>query len=105
MDDPILALMQTIRREHGRTQIQIATCMAIDEDTYRHIEKGRRPLPDIRRGFSRWIRAFLDCAGATPNERVDMTELASRVFLEELSHILDGESPEPGASSKSSGDK
>jgi DNA-binding XRE family transcriptional regulator len=95
MDDPILELMKTIREDHERTQIQIAACMDIAEDTYRHIEKGRRPLPDIRRGFSRWIREFLECAGATPEERVRMRELAARLFVEELSHIMDGESPRP----------
>jgi DNA-binding XRE family transcriptional regulator len=93
MDDPILKLMKAIREAHKRTQIQIAACMNINEDTYRHMEKGTRPLPDIRRGFSRWIREFLECADATPKERLHMKELASRLFVEELSHILDGESP------------
>ena len=93
MDDPILNLMKVIRKAHKRTQSQIAACMSINEDTYRHLEKGTRPLPDIRRGFSRWIRTFLDCADATPKERLHMRELASRLFVEELSHILDSETP------------
>jgi DNA-binding XRE family transcriptional regulator len=93
MDDPILKLMKAIREAHKRTQIQIAACMSINEDTYRHMEKGTRPLPDIRRGFSHWIRRFLECADATPKERLRMKELASRLFVEELSHILDSESP------------
>jgi transcriptional regulator with XRE-family HTH domain len=93
MDDPLLKLMKSLRTSHQRTQIQIAACMHIAEDTYRHIEKGRRPLPGYRRGFGRWIRSFLDCVGATPEEERRLKELAWRTFLEEWSHDLDEEPP------------
>jgi hypothetical protein len=94
MSDPLLTLIKSIREEHKRTQIQVAVCMHIAEDTYRHIEKGRRPLP-IRRGFGRWIRSFLNCVGATPDEQSRLKELAWRLFLEEWSHDLDDEPPDP----------
>jgi transcriptional regulator with XRE-family HTH domain len=90
MDDPIPRLMKAIREAHGMSQVQVAIAMGIAEDTYRHIEKGRRPLPAIRQGeFTRWMRLFLDAVGATDEERTHLTELASRVVLEEVSHILD----------------
>jgi transcriptional regulator with XRE-family HTH domain len=90
MGDPLLALIKTIREAHGMSQLQVAAAMGIAEDTYRHIEKGRRPLPDIRQGeFARWMRAFLDAVGASDEERAHLAELAARVVLEEMSHILD----------------
>ena len=90
MDDPILKLMKAIRETHGMSQLQVAAAMGVAEDTYRHIEKGRRPLPDIRQGeFTRWMRLFLDAVGASDEERTHLTELAARVVLEEVSHILD----------------
>lgn len=96
MDDPLLALMKTIRESHRMSQIQVAACMSIAEDTYRHIEKGRRPLPDIRTGeFARWMASFLDCVSATDEERTHLSELASRVILEELSRLLKKQPPEP----------
>jgi transcriptional regulator with XRE-family HTH domain len=90
MDDPIPRLMKVIREAHGMSQVQVAIAMGIAEDTYRHIEKGRRPLPDIRQGeFTRWMRLFLDAVRATDEERTHLTELAARVVVEEVSHILD----------------
>src|SRR5215468_4193447 len=90
MGDPLLALMKTIREAHGMSQVQVAIAMGIAEDTYRHIEKGRRPLPDIRQGeFTRWMRLFLDAVRVTDVERAHLTELAARVVLEEVSRILD----------------
>jgi transcriptional regulator with XRE-family HTH domain len=90
MSDPLLALMKAIREAHGMSQLQVAMAMGIAEDTYRHIEKGRRPLPDIRQGeFTRWMRMFLDAVRATDEERAHLTELAARVVLEEVSRILD----------------
>lgn len=96
MDDPLPALMKTIREAHGMPQLHVAMGMGIAEDTYRHIEKGRRPLPDIRQGeFARWMRLFLDTVGATDEERAHLSELAARVVLEELSHLL--KKPPPDA--------
>ncbi len=40
MSDPLLALMKTIREAHNRSQLDVAMCIGIAEDTYRHIEKG-----------------------------------------------------------------
>jgi transcriptional regulator with XRE-family HTH domain len=98
MDDPLLALMKTIREAHGMSQLQVAVGMHIAEDTYRHIEKGRRPLPDIRQGeFARWMASFLDSVEATDEERAHLSELASRVILEELSRLLKKRPPDPEA--------
>jgi transcriptional regulator with XRE-family HTH domain len=95
MGDPLLALMKRIREAHGMSQVQVAACMGIAEDTYRHIEKGRRPLPTIRQGaLARWMRSFLDCVNATPNEQRRVKELTSRVILEELSYLLEDDLPE-----------
>jgi transcriptional regulator with XRE-family HTH domain len=89
MGDPLPALIKTIRKAHSMSQLQVAECMGIAEDTYRHIEKGRRPLPDIRQGeFARWMRSFLDCVGATDEERAHLLELAARVILQDLSRLL-----------------
>jgi transcriptional regulator with XRE-family HTH domain len=88
--------MKTIREAHGMSQIQVAVCMGIAEDTYRHIEKGRRPLPDIRQGeFARWMGSFLNCVLATDDERKHVTELTSRMILEELSRLLKNHHPDP----------
>jgi DNA-binding XRE family transcriptional regulator len=95
MRDPLLALMKTIREAHNRSQLDVAVCMGIAEDTYRHIEKGRRPLPHIQRGFGHWIRSFLICVGATPDEKARLKELAWRLFLEEWGRDLDDEPPDP----------
>jgi DNA-binding XRE family transcriptional regulator len=96
MGDPLPALMKTLREAHGMSQLDVAMCMGIAEDTYRHIEKGRRPLPDIRQGeFARWMAAFLDCVRATDEERKHVTELTSRMILEELSRLLIKRPPDP----------
>ncbi len=87
--------MRTIREARGMSQLEVAVCMGIAEDTYRHIEKGRRPLPDIRQGeFARWMAAFLHCVRATDDEREHVSELASRMILEELSRLLKNHRPD-----------
>jgi transcriptional regulator with XRE-family HTH domain len=87
--DPLLDLMQVIREQHNLTQGDVAKCMGISNGTYRHIEKGRRPLPDIRRGLVSWIRRFEECVQATRDERETILELLSRVVLQEFSTLLD----------------
>ena len=89
MQDPLLDLMKAIREQHKLTQGEVATCMGISKGTYRHIEKGRRPLPDIRRGLVSWIRRFEECVQATRDEREKILELLSRVVLQEFSVLLD----------------
>jgi transcriptional regulator with XRE-family HTH domain len=98
MSDPVLALMKAIREAHGMTQLQVAMEMGIAEGTYRHIEKGRRPLPDIRNGvLGKWMRSFLDAVNATADERQYMKEVVSRQILHELSDLLDDDPPEEGS--------
>lgn len=65
--------------------------MEITDDTLRHIEKGRRPLPRLEQGLAQWVHRFLLCVQATPEERRDVVELMSRQVLNELSYILDDE--------------
>jgi transcriptional regulator with XRE-family HTH domain len=96
MGDPVVALMKALREAHGMTQLRVATGMGIAEDTYRHIEKGTRPLPGIRNGdLGRRIRAFLDAVNATPEERQYMKEVVSRQILHDLSHLLDDDDDPP----------
>jgi transcriptional regulator with XRE-family HTH domain len=96
MDDPLPALLKAIRKTHRMSQVQVAVCMGIAEDTYRHIEKGRRPLPDMRQGdFTRWMQAFLDCVNATDTEREHVSELTSRMVLGELGRLLKKRHPNP----------
>ncbi|HEY7020891.1 MAG TPA: helix-turn-helix transcriptional regulator [Ktedonobacterales bacterium] len=94
MGDSVLALMKAIREAHGMTQLQVAMEMGIAQDTYRHIEKGRRPLPDVRNGeLGKWMRSFLDAVDAAPDERQYMKEVVSRLVLHELSDLLDDDDP------------
>ena len=89
MDDPLPALIKTIRKAHHMSQIQVAVCMAIAEDSYRHIESKRRRMPDVFHGMSDWIARFLKCVGATEEERKALVGLAARLAVEELSRALD----------------
>lgn len=88
---PLVVLLGTIRRHHrGISLPDIEVCMEIPIDTLRHIEKGRRPLPGIQDGLSRWLERFLHCVQATDHERQEVRLLAARVLLLEWSDELDG---------------
>ncbi len=89
MRDPLLGIMQAIREAHGVTQGQIEERMGLARGTYRHIEKGRRPLPDARSGLVKWIQGFCNCVGATPEEREYLIRELSRTILQEFSILLD----------------
>jgi transcriptional regulator with XRE-family HTH domain len=97
MSDPLVALIKAIREAHGMTQLQVSMEMHIAEDTYRHIEKGRRPLPDFRNGaLKAWIRSFLDAVNATPKERQYTKEFVSRLIIYDVSHMFDDDPPDRG---------
>ena len=63
--------------------------MGLPINTLRHIEKGRRPLPGLQSGLSGWVRRFLGCVGADPQERRQVLDVMSRQILAEFSELLD----------------
>ena len=71
----------TIRQQHNVSQQSVADCMGIRNDTLRHAERGRRPLPDFMHGRIDWVRLYLKCVGATPLEEKEVMELAAHEFL------------------------
>jgi hypothetical protein len=71
--------------------------MGLAQDTYRHIEKARRMMPDVFHGMADWISDFLRCVQATDTERTALVELAARLAVEELSRALDDQ-PNGGTS-------
>ena len=64
--------------------------MDIPFGTLRHIETGRRPLPGLQDGLSKWIEHFLDCVQATAEEREQLSRLAARVLFLEWGNETDG---------------
>jgi transcriptional regulator with XRE-family HTH domain len=95
MDDHLVGLIKAIRKAHRMSQSKVAECMHIAQDTYRHIEKGRRPLPDVFRGLVDWMEDFLTCVQATGEEREALVLLAARLTADEFSRLLD-ERPNSG---------
>src|SRR5262249_31577672 len=55
--DRLVRLMREIREAHGISQQEIANRMEMARDHYRHIEAGRRPVPDLQRGLTLWIQS------------------------------------------------
>lgn len=89
MNDPLIDLLKRVRKAHGMSQSYVELRMGLPHGTYRHIERGRRPLPDIRHGLVDWIRSFEIAVGATPEERKEILVELSRVILNELSGLLE----------------
>ena len=89
MQDPFVNLLRTIREQHDVSQRRLAKCMRILAATYRHIERGRRPLPDFRHGLVAWIKRWEDCVGCTREERQEILDQLSRQILTEFSVLLD----------------
>lgn len=88
---PLVVLLKTIRAHHRDVSLPIIeTCMGIPIDTLRHIEKGRRPLPGLQDGLSKWLEDFLHCVNATDAERQQVRSLAARALLLEWGETLDG---------------
>lgn len=86
---PLVAHLQGLRERHKMSQRKVERCMEITDDTLRHVEKGRRPLPRLEQGLAAWVNRFLQCIDATPEERKEVIELMSRQILLELSELLD----------------
>jgi hypothetical protein len=88
---PLVVLLRTIRRRHKKiSMLTIEACMEIPFGTLRHIEKGRRPLPGLQDGLSKWIEHFLNCVQATADEREHLRRLAARVLFLEWNDETDG---------------
>jgi transcriptional regulator with XRE-family HTH domain len=102
----LLTVLKTIRERHRKSQDVIAECMGISRDTYRHIEKRRRPLPDFRHGLIAWLRRFLKCADATEQEEREAISAASQEFVEQFADWLrDIEKQDHGKQGSKSRDK
>ena len=88
MADPLVPLLRKVRVAHGKSQAQVEECMGLPPDTYRHIEKGRRPLPDYRHDLVDWILKFLDCTDATREEREEIVKVLSDEILRKFERFL-----------------
>lgn len=84
MTDELVEYLKKVREAHGISQETLAKRMGILGDTLRHIEKGRRPLPDYRNGFVEFVRLYLAGCGATPSEQSRAVELARKPIEDKL---------------------
>jgi transcriptional regulator with XRE-family HTH domain len=89
MLDPLVGLLKEIRLAHNVSQKKLEACMHVPEGTYRHIESGRRKLPDYRDDLARWILMFENCVDASPDERRRILDEMSHKIIEQFSHLLD----------------
>ena len=89
MLDPLVALLKEIRRSHKVSQRNLEACMELPEDTYRHIETGRRRLPDYRNNLVEWVQKFANCINANADERQRILDLMSTEVIEQFSRVLD----------------
>ncbi len=88
MSDPLVRLLKRVREAHRVSQASVEECMGLAQGTYRHIEIGRRPLPDYRHDLPNWIYEFENCVGATPEERREILDLMSRQILKQFDVLL-----------------
>jgi transcriptional regulator with XRE-family HTH domain len=89
MHDPLVVLLKKVRTAHHFSQAAVAGCMGIATDAYRHIERGRRPLPDFRNHLVTWVRNFEDCVQASVEERKQILTLLADQILKDFSILLD----------------
>ena len=82
MDTELVRRLVSIRKEHRVSQMTLASRMGIRHDTLRHIEKGRRPLPDFMHGRIDWVRRYLKFVAATPEEEKEVLALTSHEFVD-----------------------
>jgi len=85
----LVHLLRRVREAHGLSQADVEVCMGLAPDTYRHIERGRRLLPDLWHGLVEWVRQFEACVGATTDERKAILEALSRAIIDRLAELLD----------------
>jgi len=89
MRDPLVVQFKKIREAHKKTQSEIESCMKIPLDSYRHIERGRRPLPDFRTGLKQWVKDFVRCVEATDDERKQIHYLLSEQIVLQYSFLIE----------------
>lgn len=89
MPDPLVVLLVGIRKAHGLSQKALEEGMKLPEGTIRHIEIGRRRLPDFRQGLIAWIRNFQVCVNASERERKQILDLLSKEILKQFGGLLD----------------
>jgi transcriptional regulator with XRE-family HTH domain len=87
--EPLVVLLKRVRTAHKFSQAAAAGCMGITTDAYRHIERGRRPLPDFRHHLAAWVRRFEECVHASAEERRQILTLLADQILKELSILLE----------------
>lgn len=88
MSDPLVRLLKQVRRDHRQSQGNVEECMELPEGTYRHIERGRRSLPDFRNGLVSWIQRFENCVDASTEERRQILDVLSRAILKQFEALL-----------------
>jgi transcriptional regulator with XRE-family HTH domain len=88
MSDPLVRLLKRVREAHKVSQAYVDECMDLPENTYRHIERGRRPLPDFRHDLADWVQRFENCVGASKEERRAILQELSRSIVEQFERLL-----------------
>jgi transcriptional regulator with XRE-family HTH domain len=96
MRDPIIQVIREVREANHKSQQDIADCMGVAKDHFRHIEAGRRPLPDLQHGLTLWVRSFEECAQASAEERQRIYDILWRQVVEQFSDLLPSDNlPDP----------
>jgi hypothetical protein len=85
----LVEFMKALRERRGMSIGDVERCMKIPTDTYRHIERRRRPLPDFQHGLIEFVRGYLQCVDATPEEDEVALKLASDAFVLQFAEWLD----------------
>jgi len=88
VSDPLVRLLKRVRKAHNVTQAYVEECMQLPPDTYRHIERGRRALPDLRHDLVDWVQRFENCINASKEERREILEELSRSILDQFRRLL-----------------
>ena len=88
MGDPLVRLLRRVRKKHKKSQASVEECMDLPVGTYRHIERGRRSLPDFRQNLVDWVRKFEECVEATREERREILDELSRSILDQFQRLL-----------------
>ncbi len=104
MASDLVNLLKTIRDRSGLSQKALAGCMGIGEDTYRHVEKGKRPIPGSLAQRVEWLRNFARCAGASREESAALAKLAAKEVLDAFGGWLDDVSGNADSDADTDGD-